>query len=352
MFHGDAPGRFGYIVRVQTQPPFRFVVVGSGNICRTYLKAIARQPSLAVAGVVSRSGRRPEDLPAGVGVFPSLAAVDVPFDAVVLTTPNGLHHQGAIEAAALGKHVLTEKVLDISRDAMDRMMAACREAGVKLAVTYQRRMSPDNRAIKQLLDAGRLGRVFAADMQVKFWRDAAYYRSGAYRGTVAVDGGGAFTQQAAHNADLLCWFFGLPARVVSLCDRFVHDIEVEDHGAALLHYPNGMIATFCASTACKPGFPTRFEIHASGGSIVTENDCITHWSIADVPNPAERKFEVHDGATSAAVTDTAGHEAILCDFAEAVRTGREPAVPAESGRLASELILQIYGNNLLAGRQG
>jgi predicted dehydrogenase len=151
---------------------------------------------------------------------------------------------------------------------------------------------------------------------------------------------------------LLCWFFGLPARVVSLCDRFVHDIEVEDHGAALLHYPNGMIATFCASTACKPGFPTRFEIHASGGSIVTENDCITHWSIADVPNPAERKFEVHDGATSAAVTDTAGHEAILGDFAEAVRTGREPAVPAESGRLASELILQIYGNNLLAGRQG
>lgn len=335
---------------MQPPAPFRFVIVGSGNICRTYLKAISRQPALAIAGVVSRSGRRPEDLPPGAGVFPTLAAVDVPFDAVVLTTPNGLHHQGAIEAAALSKHVLTEKVLDISREAMDRMMQACGAAGVKLAVTYQRRMSPDNRAIKQLLDAGRLGRVFAADMQVKFWRDAAYYKSGAYRGTVAVDGGGAFTQQAAHNADLLCWFFGLPARVVSLCDRFVHDIEVEDHGAALLHYPNGMIATFTASTACKPGFPTRFELHTSCGSIITENDRITHWSIADVPNPAERTFDVHDGATSAAVTDTAGHEAILCDFAEAVRVGREPMVPAESGRLASDLILQIYGNNLLAGR--
>jgi predicted dehydrogenase len=47
-------------------------------------------------------------------------------------------------------------------------------------------------------------------MQVKFWRDEAYYKSGAYRGTRAVDGGRAFTQQASHNADLLCWFFGLP----------------------------------------------------------------------------------------------------------------------------------------------
>ncbi len=333
---------------MQTNTPFRFVIVGSGNISRTYLKAIANLPDVAVAGVVSRSGRRPEGLPAQAGVFPSLAAVTVPFDAVILTTPNGLHHQGAIEAAALGKHVLTEKVLEISTDAMDRMMRACRDAGVKLAVTYQRRMSPDNIAVKRLLDAGRLGRVFAADMTVKFWRDAAYYRSGAYRGTRAVDGGGAFTQQAAHNADLLCWFFGMPDKVVSLCDRFVHDIEVEDHGVALLHYPNGMIGTFTASTACKPGFPTRLEIHTTSGSLVMENDCIAQWKIEGVPNPAEKKFQVHDGATSAAVADTAGHEAIIRDFVDAIRSGREPAVPAESGRLATELILQIYGNNLLS----
>ena len=135
---------------MQSNAPFRYVIIGSGNICRTYLKAIANSPGLMVAGVVSRSGRRPEDLPASAGVWPTLAAVDAPFDAVILTTPNGLHHQGALEAAALGKHVLTEKVLEISRDAMDRMMRACREANVKLAVTYQRRMSPDNRALKQI----------------------------------------------------------------------------------------------------------------------------------------------------------------------------------------------------------
>lgn len=328
-------------------PPFRFVIIGSGNICRTYLNAIASLPGVEVAGVVSRSGRRPEGLPASAGVFTSLSAVEVPFDAVILTTPNGLHHQGAIEAAALGKHVLTEKVLEVSLAAMDRMTEACHQAGVKLAVTYQRRMSPDNRALKQLLEAGALGRVFAADMSVKFYRDEAYFNSGAYRGTWATDGGGPFVQQASHNADLLCWFFGMPIKVVSLCQRFLHRIEVEDHGVALLHYPDGMIGTFTASTVCKPGFPTRLELHAEEGSLVMENDQITLWKIDGVDNPSQRKFDVHDGAASAAVTDTAGHEAIIADFVEAVRMGREPAVPAESGRLATELALQIYANNLV-----
>jgi predicted dehydrogenase len=326
---------------------FRFVIIGSGNISQTYLKAIANLHDVEVVGVVSRSGHRPEGLPENADVFPSLQAVTVPFDAVILTTPNGLHHEGAIEAAALGKHVLTEKVLEVTRDAMDRMTQACRDAGVNLAVTYQRRMSPDNVAVKRLIEAGKLGRIFAVDMQVKYYRDQTYYDSGSYRGTRAIDGGGPFIQQAAHNADLLCWFFGLPDKVVSMLDRFAHDIEVEDHGVALLHYPNGMIGTFCASTACKPGFPTRLEIHAEAGSLVMENDCITLWKIDGVENPAQQRFQVHDGATSAAVSDTAAHEAIIHDFVTAIRNGGEPAVPAESGRMATELVLMIYGNNVL-----
>ncbi|NIL98604.1 MAG: hypothetical protein GTO53_11830 [Planctomycetales bacterium] len=244
--------------------------------------------------------------------------------------------------------MLTEKVLDISLAAMDRMTAACRDAGVKLAVTFQRRMSPDNRSIRQLLDRNAFGRVFAADMFVKFYRDQSYYDSGDYRGDFAIDGGGAFIQQAAHNADLLCWWFGMPRKVVSMLSTLAHDIPAEDHGVALLAYDNGMIATFCASTVCKPGFPTRLEVHTEAGSFVMENDRIIRWDIEAVENPTSENFAVHDGAASAAVSDTAGHEAILRDFVAAVRDDRDPEVPAESGRLATELVLSIYANNLLA----
>lgn len=324
---------------------FRFVIVGSGNISRTYVKAINALKGVSIAGVVSRSGRRPEHLSNATPVFPTLPEVQVPYDAVILCTPNGTHHESAIEAARLGKHVLTEKVLDITTQNMDAMIAACEAARVKLAVCYQRRMSPDNQAVKRFLDGGQLGKVFAADMRVKFFRGMDYYRSGEYRGGYAVDGGGPFIQQAAHQLDLFCWFLGMPDRVSSMLGTFVHDIEVEDHGVALLRYSNGMIGTITASSATKPGFPPVFEIHSDKGSVVMENDWIVRWEIEGIPNPtAAGTFEVHSGSTSAAVADTAGHEAILRDFVDAVRSNREPAVPGTSGRLATDLVLKIYEN--------
>jgi len=328
--------------------PFRFVIVGSGGISKAYIQSIGNLENVALAGLISRSGRRPERLPDETPVFASLNAVDVPFDAVILATPNGLHHAGAAEAAALGKHVLVEKVLDVTRENMDRIEKVCRDARVTLGVTYQRRMSPDNIALKKMLDEGALGRLFAAEMDVKYYRDQAYYDSGSYRGGWAIDGGGPFIQQAAHNADLLCWFFGMPEKIVSMCDRFDHDIEVDDHGVALLRYANGLIVTFTASTICKPGYPTHFELFTEKGSMTMDNDQISAWKIDGVDNPADLSFEVHDGATSATVADTAGHESIIADFATAVREGREPMIPASSGRLATELVLAIYGGNLLA----
>ena len=128
-----------------------------------------------------------------------------------------------------------------------------------------------------------------------------------------------------------------------MLDTFTHDIEVEDHGVALLRYENGMIGTITASSATKPGFAPVLEIHSDRGSVIMENDEITAWHMDGVARPNHHAaFEVHSGSDSAAVTDTAGHEAILTDFVNAVQTGRPPAVPASSARLTTELVLQIY----------
>ena len=326
---------------------FNFAIVGSGNISRTYVNAINKLDNINVAALVTRQSSAPEHFALGTPVFPSISKIDVPFDAVILCTPNGLHHQGAIEAAQLGKHVLTEKSLDINSENMDAMMNACEDAGVKLAVSYQRRMSPDNIVVKELLESNALGKVFAADMRVKFFRDMDYYNSGPYRGGYDIDGGGPFMQQAAHNVDLFCWFFGLPLRVISMLDTFDHDIEVEDHGVALLRYEDGMIGTITASSATRPGFSPVLEIHSTKGSIVMENDEIKTWAIEGMDNPSRTgEFQVHSGSNTAAVADTAGHEALLTDFVDAIRNDREPAVPAESARLATELVLRIYSSNI------
>ncbi len=320
---------------------FRFVLVGSGNMAAMYARVLAALPGMSLAATVSRSGRAVADVP----IAPSLEAVDTPFDGVIVATPNGLHAPYAVAAARLGKHVLTEKVLEVTHAAMDAMIAACRAADVKLAVAFQRRTSPDNRTLKALLERHALGRVFGADLTVKYYRDQAYYDSAPYRGSRALDGGGPFMQQAAHSLDIYGWFFGLPERVASACGTFCHSIESEDHGAALLRHADGMIGTVVASTACKPGFPVRLEIHAERGTVILENDAITHWLVDGLANPAASgDMIIHDGATSAKVADTAGHEAILRDFVQAVRENRAPLVPGEEARRTTDLVLRIYAS--------
>ncbi len=329
--------------------PVRFVLVGTGNIAGTYVNATANVDGAEIVGVVSRDIGRAEAYAAEHSLGASgggLEEIGVEFDAVMLATPNGLHCRDTLTAAELGKHVLTEKPLDVTIAKMDDMIGACRMAGVRLGVAFQRRMSPANMAMKKLLDSGALGKLYAADLSVKFLRGQDYYDSGAWRGTLEVDGGGPFIQQASHNVDTLTWFFGLPSRVQAVTGLLAHSgIEVEDHGAAILTWASGMIGTIVASTVTKPGYPVRLEIHAEHGSVLTVNDEIAGWDVEGVERPDVKVAEtIHSGAGAggAAVTDTSGHEAIIDDFCSAVHEDRSPAVSGEDARKTGLLIETIY----------
>jgi predicted dehydrogenase len=320
----------------------RYVLIGSGNIANTYLAALKRVPGSRLVGCVSRSGRLPSAA-SGLECRSRLSEIGQAFDAVIVATPNGLHHEGVLEAARLGKHVLTEKPLDINREAMAQMIAACDAAGCMLAVAYQHRTDPDSQAIKQLLREGRLGRIYAADLSCKFWRDQAYYDSAAYRGGWAIDGGGPFMQQACHNIDLYQWFFGMPDEVSARMATFAHRMEAEDHGAALLHYANGMIGTIVASTCARPGLPARLEVVCDKGVFVTLDDRIARWDIDGVANPTRGREVPQAAANVATLSDAEPHAAILRDFEAAIVEGRAPLADARSAAQTTELILRIYG---------
>jgi len=320
----------------------KYVIVGTGIISSTYVNAIADIDSSEMVACVSRSGNGLASDPA-IPTWPDIESVPLDYDAVIISTPNGLHCEGIIAAANKGKHVITEKPLGINREQMDRAIFACEQAGVTLAVSYQRRTAPDNKAIKRLIDQGALGRIFAADLAAKFYRDQAYYELAPYRGGWAIDGGGPFMQQACHNIDLYTWFFGLPDRVLSMMDTFTQEIETEDHGAALLRHANGMIGTIIASTATMPGCAARLEVYTSKGSFTMTDDVISHWDIDGVPNPTDTSFDYkHDGATSVAVGDHAAHREIILDFEQAVEKGSKPLVDPHSAKATTELICAIY----------
>ncbi|MBL0026942.1 MAG: Gfo/Idh/MocA family oxidoreductase [Saprospiraceae bacterium] len=323
----------------------KFVIIGSGNIAKTYVKAIQKIDSAELVGIVSTklsASANFSHLPS----FHSLQEINLDFDAIIICTPNGYHHVSAIEAANLGKHVLCEKPIGITLESIDKMIESCRENHVKLGVAYQRRFSSDNPTIKKLIDGGKLGKIFSVDLAVKNYRDNNYYNSADYRGTYKIDGGGPFMQQASHYIDLYYWFFGKPRRLISQLATFAHDIEVEDHGAAICLHDSGMIGTITASTATKPGFPAKMEIYSNKGYLILENDVITHWGIEGLENPSNQQLNknMHTGAATASVEDTSNHEIILNDFIESIKTGREPLITGESARNATEIILDIYNN--------
>jgi predicted dehydrogenase len=252
----------------------------------------------------------------------------------------------AIEAARLGKHVLCEKPLEICLEWADAMIKACREHNVKLGVAYQRRFSSDNPLVKNLIDKGMLGRIFSVNLSVLNYRNNSYYQSAPYRGTRSLDGGGPFIQQASHYIDLYYWYFDKPEKINAYLGTFIHDIEVEDHGAVICRHSSGLISTITASTATKPGFPARLEIYSDKGYLVMENDVITRWEIEGLENPTvhTKSENQHTGSSSAIVNDTTNHERIINDFTDAVLNDREPLVNGEEARHATEIILEIYKN--------
>jgi predicted dehydrogenase len=323
----------------------KFVIIGSGNIANTYVTAIRNIEDAEVVGVISRNLNNPASY-SNLPSFHSLPEIDLDFDAVIVCTPNGYHHIGTIEAASLGKHVLCEKPIDISLESIDKMIIACKKNKVKLGVAYQRRFSSDNPIVKKLIDENKIGKIFSVDLAVKNYRDDNYYDSAAYRGTYKIDGGGPFIQQASHYIDLYYWFFGKPGKLVSKLATFVHDIEVEDHGAVICLHDSGMIGTITASTATKPGFPAKMEIYTNRGYLILENDIITHWDIEGLANPSSKKTgkNMHTGSSNPLVDDTTNHEIIIKDFIDAIKTGREPLITGDSAKSATEIILDIYKN--------
>jgi len=323
----------------------RFVIIGSGNIANTYILSIQKLNNASIVGIVSRTKNK-FSKSYNIPIFTNLTEVKTDsFDAIIICTPNGFHNLAAIEAAALGKHVLCEKPIDITFDAIDEMINACKHNNVKLGVAYQRRFSSDNPTIKKLIEEKKLGKIFSVDLSVKNYRDDNYYNSAPYRGTYSIDGGGAFMQQASHYIDLYYWYFGKPSKIVSKLNTFVHNIEVEDHGAVIFEHESGMISTVVASTATRPGFPAKLEIYSDKGYLQLINDVITCWEIEGIANPSKVvKKNTHSGSSTALIEDTSNHELVIKDFIDAIHNDRDPLVNGKSAKNATEIILDIYRN--------
>ncbi|HUC13251.1 MAG TPA: Gfo/Idh/MocA family oxidoreductase [Acidimicrobiales bacterium] len=246
-----------------------FGLVGCGAIAATYAAAFDGLAAARLVAVSDIDGARAEHFAAEHGVVDAgsleklLAMPEV--EAVCVLLPSGLHAEVGLAVAEAGRHVVVEKPIDISLAAARRLIDGAAARGVSLSVISQQRYNPGIQRARELLASGRLGRLVEVWASVPWHRTQAYYDSAEWRGTWAMDGGGALMNQSIHYADLVCWLCGQPEVLSAYCATVAHDIEVEDLAMALLRFDSGALGMLEASTVAFPGFPTTLGLVVQRG---------------------------------------------------------------------------------------
>ena len=335
----------------------RFGIVGSGVIGLVHAEAIASLPDAQLVSVVGTHPERAQKLASQFGAtsYTQLQHMldSERVDVVIICTPSGTHGELACQAMRSGKHVIVEKPMEITREAIDEMLRVQQATGVKLAVVSQHRFDPASRQIHDLVEEMAFGRLVLGNAIVPWWRSQEYYDSGDWRGTWKLDGGGVLMNQAIHSIDLLQWLMGPVKSVFGYTDTLVHRMETEDVAVAVLRFANGALGIIDATTGAYPGVTTRIEIFGDKGSAVIENDSLSYIHLARDDKksisaygvtPQERKKREETGPTSRnpATLSANSHALQIADMIRAIREDGTPLVDGYAGRIPVEIILSIY----------
>ena len=320
-------------------------LVGAGNISDTHARA-ALAAGLRLAGIFGANHPRAVELAQRYGTvaFDTLDALVLQpsLDIVVIGSPSGCHADQARTAALAGCHVLVEKPLDISTAHIDKLLHKVERTGVTLGVCFQDRLKPDVVEMKRRIEHGDIGTPLVATAEVKWFRPPEYYANSRWRGTWALDGGGALMNQGIHTVDLLLYLLGPVTRVSGVTATRVHAIEAEDTATALLEFASGAHATIDVTTAAFPGRPRRLHVAGSAGALVLEGDHLRDQESDATSASAPAAGGRIENAASPVVSDATAHQRIIEDFVDAVRRRRPPICDGAEGRRSVEVVEAVY----------
>ena len=199
-------------------------------------------------------------------------------DLIDIATPNDTHHDIAIAAARAGKIVMCEKPLGRNAAESEAMVAAVESAGVANMVWYNYRRIPAVTLLRQLIDEGRLGRIF--HYRAKFLQDWTISQDlpqggeGLWRLDVNVAGSGVTGDLLAHCIDTALWLNGPISEVTAMTETFikqrkhnltgkVEPVGIDDASAFLARFQNGSLSTFEATRYAR-GHKALYTLEING----------------------------------------------------------------------------------------
>lgn len=236
-------------------------------------------------------------------------------DAIDICTPNNMHAEIAIAAAKAGKMILCEKPLARTLEEAYQMVDAVNEANVKNTVWYNYRRLPAVTLAKQIIDSGKLGRIFHYRAQfLQDWTisaDVPQGGAGTWRMDADVAGSGVTGDLLAHCIDTAMWLNGGIKDVSAVTETFVkqrmhqvtgkmQDVGIDDACIFHCHFDNGSLGVF-ESTRYARGHKAQdtFEINGENASIrwdLHDLNRLEYFDNADEPQlRGWRSIHVTDG---------------------------------------------------------
>jgi len=232
--------------------PLRVASLGMGWWSDVLADAINRSGKLTISACYSRSEEKRAAFAAKYGcrAAPSYEAIlaDKDIEAVINTTPNGVHLETTRAAADAGKHVFLDKPIANTVSDGRRITEICRKAGVVLALGYQRRRESQFRWIKRQIDEGLFGKLVNAEANIS--RDRlGKIDLGSWRYQAAGMPGGVMLQIGIHYTDVLEYLIGPVKAVSGQFARLVLPGDNPDVASLVLEHENGALSTLNASYA-------------------------------------------------------------------------------------------------------
>ena len=333
----------------------RFAVVGMGHIGKRHAEMVHRQAGcelVALADVRSAAECGYEGSePFYASLTELLAQHAGELDVLCVCTPNGLHAAQSLEAIEAGLHIVIEKPMALNRQDGEQVLHAALARGRQIFCVMQNRFSPPSVWLKDLLEAGTLGRIFMVEVQCFWNRDDRYYGKIPWKGTRELDGGTLFTQ-FSHFVDIMYWLFGDIHQIHSRFADYTHshNTAFEDSGFITFDFVRGGMGCFNFSTSVHhQNFESSLTIVAEKGTVKVGGQYMNEVEYCDIEgyempelppaNPAN-DYGHYKGSA-------ANHGYVFENVVEALSGGGHIATNALEGLKVVDIIERMYA----AGRR-
>lgn len=253
----------------------KFAVVGCGHIGKRHAEMILRNPDAELLALIDVKAK------ASLGLdeysqpfFGSLdefltSPLAVEVEVINIATPNGLHAEQALRCLTARKNIVIEKPMALTKQDAEKVIFKALEVNKQVFAVMQNRYSPPSVWIKDMIESGKLGKVYMMQLNCYWNRDERYYTPESWHGKKDLDGGTLFTQ-FSHFIDIMYWLFGDIKNIQAKLKDFNHAqlTDFEDSGFVSFDFVNGGMGSINYSTAVwNQNLESSMTIIAEKGSV-------------------------------------------------------------------------------------